>query len=206
LCFLCLLVAGSFAFGVICVICGLFFPPPPSYHCRLMDPNETAFALPRGGQMALRPVTDADEEFLLSIYAGTRADELAQAPWEPGQQEAFVKWQFDLQRREYGVRFPDAEYYVIVIDDCPAGRIWIGRDDRQIRLLDIAILPEFQNRGSGTLLLRWLIDESKRAGKALRHMVFVLNPDAHRFYERLGFVVIEEFGAYKHMEWRENDE
>ncbi len=167
-----------------------------------MEPNEIEFSLPRGGRLALRPVTDADEGFLLSIYAATRADELAQVEWEGGKQEAFVKWQFDLQRREYEVRFPDAEYYVILIDDCPAGRIWIGRDERQIRLLDIAILPEFQNRGAGTLLLRWLIDESKRAGKALRHMVFVLNNDAHRFYERLGFVVIEEFGAYKHMEWK----
>ncbi len=167
-----------------------------------MDTSEIEIPLPRGGRMALRPVTDADEEFLLLIYAGTRAEELAQAAWEPGQQEVFVRWQFDLQRREYGVRFPDAEYYVIVIDDCPAGRIWIGRDDRQIRLLDIAILPEFQNRGAGTMLLHRLIDESKRAGKALRHMVFVLNNDAHRFYERLGFVVIEEFGAYKHMEWK----
>ena len=167
-----------------------------------MESNEIEFSLPRGGRLALRAVTDADEEFLLSIYAATRAHELAQAKWEEGQQAAFVKWQFDLQRREYDVRFPDADYYVIMIDDCPAGRIWIGRDDQQIRLLDIAILPEFQNRGAGTLLLRRLIDESKRAGKALRHMVFVLNPDAHRFYERLGFVVIEEFGAYKHMEFR----
>ncbi len=167
-----------------------------------MDNHEINFILPGGGRLALRPVVDADEEFLLSIYAATRADELAQAQWEAGQQEAFVKWQFDLQRREYGARFPDAEYFVILIDDYPAGRIWIGRDDSQIRLLDIAILPEFQNRGAGTLLLRWLIEESKRAGKALRHMVFVLNNNAHRFYERLGFVVIEEFGAYKHMEWR----
>jgi hypothetical protein len=105
-----------------------------------MDTSEIEFSLARGGRMVLRPVTDADEEFLLSIYAGTRADELAQAAWEPGQQEAFVKWQFDLQRREYGVRFPDAEYYVIMIDDSRSGRIWIGRDEQQIRLLDIAIL------------------------------------------------------------------
>jgi hypothetical protein len=44
--------------------------------------------------------------------------------------------------------------------------------------------------------------EAARAGKLLRHMVFVLNNDAHRFYERLGFVVIEDIGAYKHMEYR----
>jgi GNAT superfamily N-acetyltransferase len=168
----------------------------------MAETNQIEIPLPGGGALILRPVAVTDEAFLLSVYASTRADELAQAEWEPGQQEAFVKWQFDLQRREYDGRFPDAEYYVILVDERPAGRIWIGRDDQQIRLLDIAILPEFQNHGAGTLLLRRLIDESKRSGKALRHMVFVLNNDAHRFYERLGFRIIEDLGAYKHMEWR----
>ena len=167
---------------------------------------EKEFALPDGARLALRQVTDEDEEFLLSVYASTRADELAQVPWGDEQKRQFLKWQFDLQRREYDARFPDADYSVILIDGRLAGRIWIARDDQESRVLDIAILSEFQNRGAGTLLLRRLIDESKRAGKALRHMVFVLNQDAQRFYERLGFVVIEESGAYKHMEWRGNDE
>ena len=167
-----------------------------------MKSDETEIPLPGRGALALRPVTTADEEFLLSVYASTRADELAQVEWPEGQQEAFVKWQFDLQRREYDARFPDAEYYLILIDNCPAGRIWIGTDAEQIRLLDIALLPEFQNRGAGTLLLRRLIDEAQSKNKPLRHMVFVLNNDAHRFYERLGFKIIEDLGAYKHMEWR----
>ena len=47
-----------------------------------------------------------------------------------------------------------------------------------------------------------LMKEAEAAGKLLRHMVFVLNNDAHRFYERLGFVVIEDVGGYKHMEYR----
>lgn len=179
------------------------FATPPAYHAFFLmaETNEIEIPLPDAGILKLRPVTATDEEFLLSVYASTRADELAQAEWEAGQQHAFVKWQFDLQRREYDARFPDAEYYVILIDDHPAGRIWIGRDTEQIRLLDIALLPEFQNRGCGTLLLRRLITESERAGKPLRHMVFVLNNDAHRFYERLGFKIIEDLGAYKHMEF-----
>jgi len=158
-------------------------------------------SLPRGGVLVLRARQDEDEEFLVALYAGTRAEELSQVEWGEGQQYLFVKWQFDLQRREYETRFPDAEYNLIFVDDQPAGRIWIGRDKEQIRLLDIALLPEFQNRGVGTLLLRRLIDEARAAGKPLRHMIFVLNNDAHRFYERLGFVVIEDLGAYKHMEW-----
>jgi GNAT superfamily N-acetyltransferase len=167
-----------------------------------MKSNEIELELPRGGRLVLRPVVETDDEFLLSIYGSTRAAELGQVEWQDGQQQAFLKWQFDLQRREYEARFPDAEYNLILIDDHPAGRIWIGRDDAQIRLLDIALLPEFQNRGAGTILLRRLIDESTEGGKPLRHMVFVLNNDADRFYERLGFVVIEELGAYKHMEYR----
>jgi len=160
------------------------------------------FTLPGGGEVELRPVTDADDEFLLSVYASTREEELSQVAWAEGQKEAFLRQQFDAQRREYGARFPDARYDVILLDGRPAGRIWVGSDDRQIRLLDIAVLPEAQNRGVGTALLRDLIEEARRAGKKLRHMVFVLNPDATRFYERLGFVVIEDHGAYKHMEWR----
>lgn len=170
----------------------------------IMDDTQTT--LPDGHTLSLRPVTPDDDAFLLSVYDSSRAEELAQVQWAEGQREAFLKWQFDLQRREYDARFPAAEYSVILVDDRPAGRIWIGRTDEEIRLLDIAILSQFQNRGVGTILLRKLIDEAKTTGKRLRHMVFVLNNDAHRFYERLGFVVIEDLGGYKHMEWKTSDE
>src|SRR6185295_7067799 len=99
-------------------------------------------------------VSESDNEFLLSVYASTREDELAQAEWVEGQKEAFLRWQLDLQRREYEARFPDADYRLIVVDQQPAGRIWVGADDEQIRLLDIALLPQFQNRGVGTALLK----------------------------------------------------
>ena len=160
------------------------------------------FKLRDASELKLRPVTTEDDVFLLSVYGSTRSDELDQVEWAEGQREAFLEWQFDMQRREYDVRFPDAEYDVILIDNQPAGRIWIGRKDEEIRLLDIALLPQFQNRGAGTALINWLIDEATASGKRLRHMVFVLNNNAHRFYERLGFVEIEDMGGYKHMEWK----
>ena len=167
-----------------------------------MTANEFQVALPGGDTLALRRVTSDDDEFLLMLYGSTREDELAQVTWAEGQKEAFLKWQHETQRQQYEARFPDADYHVILINDHPAGRIWVGRDGEQIRLLDIALLPEFQNRGAGTVLLRRLMDEANQSKKLLRHMVFMLNNDAHRFYERLGFVVLEDLGAYKHMEWR----
>jgi len=152
--------------------------------------------------VSLRPVTDADQEFLVGVYASTRATELAQVDWDDSQNDAFIRWQYAMQKQEYDARYPNARYELILVDDQPAGRIWVGTDDTQIRLLDIALLTEFQNRGVGAYLLRQLIDEAQLAHKPLRHMVFMLNDNAHRFYERLGFVEIEDVGGYKHMEWR----
>jgi len=155
------------------------------------------------GGVTLRPVSANDDQFLLAVYTSTRADELAQVNWQPGQKETFVRWQFDLQKKEYDTRYPNARYDVILVNGQPAGRIWVGVDETQIRILDIGLLEEFQDRGVGTILLKRLIAEAVEAKKPLRHMVFVLNNNAHRFYERLGFVTIEDLGGYKHMEWRE---
>jgi ribosomal protein S18 acetylase RimI-like enzyme len=157
--------------------------------------------MPNNPVVSLRPVTDADQEFLIGVYAGTRADELAQTNWDDSQKDAFIRWQYEMQKKEYETRYPDARYDLILVDGVPAGRIWVGADDTQIRLLDIAVIPEFQNRGVGAHLLRQLMDEATRDNKPLRHMVFVLNENALRFYERLGFKTIEDVGGYLHMEW-----
>lgn len=151
--------------------------------------------------VSLRPVTPADREFLVVVYGGTRAQELAQVDWTIEQKVGFIRWQFEMQEQEYNQRYPEARYDVILVDGVPAGRMWVGVDDKQIRLLDIAIIPQFQNRGVGTQLLKQLMDEATQANKVLRHMVFMLNDNAFRFYERLGFVTIEDIGGYKHMEW-----
>jgi len=166
-----------------------------------MENDDLRISLPTGGMVGLRPVTPEDDEFLLRVYAGTREQELAEVPWTDEQKIEFLRWQFNMQRQEYDANYRNRQYDVILVDEQPAGRIWISRDD-QIRLLDIALLEKFQNRGVGTALLKRLIDEAARAKKPLRHMVFMLNTDAKRFYERLGFAVFEEVGAYLHMEWQ----
>jgi hypothetical protein len=45
------------------------------------------------------------------------------------------------------------------------------------------------------------MDEATRANKPLRHMVFMLNDNANRLYQRLGFKTIDDVGGYLHMEW-----
>ncbi len=158
--------------------------------------------LDEGGDVRLRPVAPEDEEFLLQVYASSRADEMALVPWNEEQKRAFVRSQFEAQYAQYNERFPDAEYSVILYRGRPVGRLWIGRTPEQIRLLDIAILPEFQNQGIGATLLRMLVAESEQRSLPLRHMVFKLNTAALRFYQQFGFSQIDDVGAYLHMERR----
>lgn len=156
--------------------------------------------LDNDGHVRLRPVQPGDEEFLLRVYASSRADEMAQVNWDEAQKMAFLRSQFEAQHRQYFERFPDAEYNVILFKGQPAGRLWIGKAPEQIRLLDIAVLPEYQNQGVGAVLVKALMAEAEEAGKPLRHMVFKLNTAALRFYERLGFSAVEDTGMHIHME------
>lgn len=161
--------------------------------------------LDESGEVRLRAVEPEDEDFLLRVYAASRADELALVPWDEGQKRAFIRQQFEAQYAQYYQRFPDAEYSIILYRGQEVGRFWIGRTPEQIRLLDITILPEFQNQGIGAVLLKTLLAESEAKGLPLRHMVFKLNSAALRFYERFGFSPIEDVGAYIHMERRPSD-
>ena len=147
----------------------------------------------------LLPVAEDDREFLYRVYASTRADELAAVPWDRAQKEAFLRAQFDAQDRWYHEQYTRVTYDVIAIDGEPAGRLYVRRGDTEIRIVDIALLPEHRGRGVGTSLLRALLAEADAADKRITIHVERTNP-ALRFYQRLGFSVAEDKGVYLFMQ------
>jgi ribosomal protein S18 acetylase RimI-like enzyme len=150
-------------------------------------------------EVSLRPVTDADREFLLCVYGSTRAEELSQVAWAEGQREAFVRMQFDAQDAEYRQRNPAGTFDVIEVDGTPAGRLYVDRRAEDIRIVDIALLPGFRGAGIGSLLLTRLIDEAAASGRKLSIHVEIHNRAAE-LYARLGFAVVAERGVYRLME------
>jgi ribosomal protein S18 acetylase RimI-like enzyme len=150
--------------------------------------------------VTLRPVAPGDEPWLARIYASTREEELAQVAWEPGQREAFLALQFDAQRRYYREVYPEADYQLILRGGHPAGRLYVNRGAEEIRIVDIALLPEHRNAGIGTALLRGLMAEAATAGKPLTIHVERFNP-ALRLYARLGFRPVADRGVYLLLSW-----
>lgn len=150
--------------------------------------------------VTLRPVGPADEAFLLDVYAGTRADELALVPWTDEQRLAFVGMQFTAQQEHYRKIYPEANHDIILSAGRPVGRLYIARKEHEIRIVDIALLPPERNAGVGSYLIRELLDEATRAGKPLRVYVESFNPSLPLF-ERLGFYRTAENGMHILMQW-----
>ena len=144
-------------------------------------------------------MAEDDEPFLRRLYASIREDELAVVPWDEETKEAFLRQQFDAQDAHYREHYDGATYDVIEVDGEPAGRLYVARWDDEIRIMDIALLPEYRGRGIGTQLLRALLDEGARTGKRVSIHVEKHNP-ALMLYERLGFEPAADRGVHILME------
>jgi ribosomal protein S18 acetylase RimI-like enzyme len=149
--------------------------------------------------MVLRPAGDGDRAFLAEVYASTRADELAMLPWSDERKAAFLAHQFEAQDTHYRAHYKGAAFDVIEVDGERAGRLYVHRGAREIRIVDIALAPAFRGRGLGTGLLRALIAEADSGGRTLSIHV-EMNNRARRLYERLGFRAVGEHGPYVRME------
>lgn len=148
----------------------------------------------------LRPITDADLPFLARLYASTRWEEVQQTPWSDEEKVAFLQWQFDAQHKHYQEHYPDCAFDVVERGGEPIGRLYVDRWEEEIRLVDVALVPEARGQGLGGALLGRLLEEGREAGKPVSIHVEYNNP-ALRLYRRLGFEHVDSNGVYYLMRW-----
>ena len=148
---------------------------------------------------SLRPAVAGDRALLFSVYASTRAEELAVVPWTGAEKDAFLRQQFEAQDAHYRQHHAGAAFLVIEADGVPAGRLYVARWPREIRIIDIALLPAHRRRGLGTAILDDLLAEATATGKLVSIHV-ERNNRALRLYERLGFHTAADRGVYLLLE------
>jgi len=154
------------------------------------------------GKVAIgyRPVEPEDRDFLCKVYASTRREELAPLSWTDAQKQEFLKMQFEAQDRYYRKQYAGDAFLMIQLDGRSVGRLYVGRWEEEIRIIDIALLPEYRGSGIGSAILSDLLAEAESEGKPVRIHVEKQNP-ALRLYKRLGFVPIADRGVYDLMQW-----
>jgi len=150
--------------------------------------------------VGLRPANDNDREFLLQVYQISREIELSMTPWDDAQKRAFAEHQLDAQTYTDRVQYPEHTHEIIVYEGVPAGRIYVDRGDREISILDIAVIHEYRRKGIGTSLVTGLQKEAAETNRSVSIYIERFNPSQKLFGE-LGFEIVPDESVDLRFEW-----
>jgi ribosomal protein S18 acetylase RimI-like enzyme len=140
-----------------------------------------------------------DMDFMFQVYASTRLEEMSATGWGEPAIHAFLRDQFFIQHAHYSRHHAEGEFSIILLDQSPAGRLYLDYPKNEIRIIDIALLPRFRQKGIGTRIFHMLISRADDQGLELSLHVERQNPIL-AWYLRLGFEIKKDLGVYLYME------
>lgn len=159
---------------------------------------------PSDKDLFLRPISEKDMSVLQVIYGSTRAQEMDRlVDWTEEMKQSFVAQQFLAQHQYYQQNYKGADFWIIENNKTTIGRLYVHSNfqGKEIRIVDISILPAFRGKGIGGRLLQDLQQVAKALNRPLSIHVEVFNP-ARNLYTRMGFKMISETnGVYHLMQW-----
>jgi GNAT superfamily N-acetyltransferase len=142
----------------------------------------------------LRPATETDKWFCRRVHHEAYRDVVTRqfGRWDEAMQDAFFDKNWAL-----------SPHQVVELDGSPVGCFSREIKPDHIFLAEVQLLPEYQNRGIGSSLVRQQQDEGAKLGVPVRLRV-LKESRARRLYERLGLVVTGETETHTEMEWTTN--
>lgn len=140
--------------------------------------------LPNG--IRLRPTTDRDRAFERRLHDANRWD-LHLVDGGPDFVQSLLDMQHTAQTEGHGAQHPDALYFIIEKTGEPCGRLVLDFTEMQVRVVDLAILPEAQGTGIGTTVLQAVQHVAGQVGAPVVLMVQRIDARAVRTYHALGF-------------------
>ena len=114
--------------------------------------------------------------------------------WDEKRQDDFADKDFD-ERNPHIIEYDDKAVGVIGWQD-KCDHLWFG---------PIFILPEYQNLGIGSFLIKECMRRAENENLALRLQTLKLNEKAKCLYEKLGFKVLIANDVYWQMEYKKTN-
>jgi ribosomal protein S18 acetylase RimI-like enzyme len=113
----------------------------------------------------------------------------------------FGSWDETAQDAWFEQTLTEAEVWVVSVGGTPVGAIALALAADCLHLVELQILPEWQNQGLGTALVREQLARARAHGVPLRLRVLHENRARH-LYERHGLAVCGTTPTHYLMEWR----
>lgn len=147
-----------------------------------------------------RPASAEDEGVLYEVFISTWQHAVVAMP-NPALARHFLRIQYTAQDRRFAARYPDLERWVVMVDDEPAGRLYLHRSPTSIDIVDVSLLPAFRSRGIGTALTTELMDEAAARGLSVTLRLPRSTETALPLYERAGFRLTTSDDLDLYLEW-----
>lgn len=152
------------------------------------------------GEHRLRPLGGDDQGFLDDLYASRRTD-LQQLPMATVMLAQMIKMQQHVQMSGIQQHFPEAQHFVVEEAGRPVGRVIIDTGVTDLRLVDIAILPQAQRKGIARSILRAMQEQARESNLNVSLAVEITNQAARTLYLQMGFFVQSSDGLFEQMHW-----
>lgn len=151
--------------------------------------------------LSFRPMRPTDHGFIESLYHSTRDDLKQLLDAESEFIEDLIDMQFQAQHQGYGDMFPNAMHFIIEKLNERIGRAVVDFGSNEIRLVDIALIPQARNQGYGSAVLRAIQMAAAQARAPVTLTVAANATAAQHFYHQLGFQAAEATPTHQLLVW-----
>jgi len=117
---------------------------------------------------------------------------------------AMFGWDEDVQRSYHTKAWQQRKPAIITYDGKLIGTVATIESEDCIEIGQFFILPDYQNRGIGTYLLKGILDKADQLGKNVT-LRFLKNNPVQSLYVRNGFRVVDTSEILYYMERRPGD-
>ncbi len=138
------------------------------------------------------PATESDRAFFRKAHHLAYRDVIeSMFSWDEEEQDKFANKDFD-----------ERNPHIIIYGKIRVGVLgWLAKADH-IWFGPIYILPEHQNKGIGSYLVREFMNRARNAGLPLHLQTLRKNEKARKFYEKLGFTILPSDEIHWQMEYK----
>ncbi len=155
---------------------------------------------PSPDTITTRAVQPNDRMFLAEVYKSSRGDDLRGLGWDEERISEFLEMQHEAQENFNKNDYQNATDEVLMMGDQQIGHLMFEPRSHEIRLIDVALLPQYRGHGFGTRIIQRLQEKAKTEKMPVRLQVIRFSR-AVNLFERLGFVRTSETGTHFQMEW-----
>lgn len=152
-----------------------------------------------GNNISLCPVEESHRDFLIKLFKDCHPELESISNISSEKMKGLIEMQFMAGEQQLLQIYKDAELNIIMKDNEPIGRLSVNYGIKTDHIIEIGLLRSYTKMGIGKTVINEVIEKSSINRKRVSLQVPWFNVNAFAFYEKLGFKLIDNKGAFYEM-------